>query len=150
MPQTLSVGRRSIILGNLASIGLLLLFCGLAVFVEAKWKPVGGKQIAEAQALANEAKELAGIGQGVVGEEDDDDEDALEIGDALDGGGGLPGLNGGGGAASAGLSGLMAMRKGKKGGFKEKGAMMSMLVGAASELAHDPRVTEMMKGTKVM
>ena len=150
VPQTLSVGCRSIILGNLASIGLLLLFCGLAVFVEAKWKPVGGKQIAEAQALANEAKELAGIGQGVVGEEDDDDEDALEIGDALDGGGGLPGLNGGGGAASAGLSGLMAMRKGKKGGFKEKGAMMSMLVGAASELAHDPRVTEMMKGTKVM
>ena len=68
VPQPLSVGRRSIILGNLASIGLLLLFCGLAVFVEAKWKPVGGKQIAEAQALANEAKELAGIGHSVVGE----------------------------------------------------------------------------------
>ncbi len=48
------------------------------------------------------------------------------------------------------MSGLMARRKGRKGGFKEKREMMSMLVGAASELAHDPRVTEMMMCTKVM
>ena len=123
------LGVGGVILGNLAAMGMLIVFCGIMIVIEAKFKVVGGKQMEEMHKTAAMFAEVADIsGVGADGG-DSDDEGSLHMGE---GGEGF-GLSSAGGAAKMG-------NRARKG---DKSAMFSIISGVVRDATHDPRMQEM-------
>jgi hypothetical protein len=137
-----SMGVGSIILGNLAAMGSLLLFCGIIATIAGQKNK---KKIEEVQSMVNQGMEMAGIVP-PGGESDDDssDEEALYMSETGDG----ISLDKKSLAASAAHTWRENGKKGKKGGGTKKNAMFSAFAGVASQLMVDPHAQEMLRHAK--
>ena len=137
-----TVGTWGIILGNLAAMGMLLLFCGLiAAFVGHKNK----NKINEMQDFVHQGMEIAGVTHANSDEEAvSSDEDALYI--DVDAGSGI-GLN----KMSLAANAANSWRKAGKGNDRRKGAaakrnpMFSAFAGVAAQMMADPHAQEMLR-----